>query len=243
MRGGQRWVVTGASRGLGKAIAQAAHEAGGRVACLSRRADGGDEEADERMLHVAADVTDPDSLARAAGRIAAAWGGVDVLVNNAGLHRGGLVDRLDLGDFESVISTNLFGPLHAVRAFLPLFPAHGEDDAGGSIVNIGAVVGLRGFSGDVAYGSSKAGLAGMTRVLAIELARRAIRVNLVLPGFVSTEMTADISQKARERIIADVPLQREGTPEEIAKVVWWVANSRYMTGSTVATDGGLLCKF
>ena len=243
MSGGQRWIVTGASRGLGKAIADTALDAGARVACLSRSAGRGQEsEPDERLIHVAADVTDPKSMAEAAAQIERAWGGIDVLVNNAGLHRGGLVEQLDLGDFADVIATNVSGPLHAVRAFLPLFPAEGEQSEGGSIVNIGAVVGLRGFAGDVAYGSSKAALAGMTRVLAMELARRLIRVNLVLPGFVSTEMTAEISQKARERIIADIPLRREGTPEEIAQVVWWVANAQYMTGSTVATDGGLLCK-
>src|SRR5262249_32980129 len=130
---------------------------------------------------------------------------------------------------------NLSGPFHAIRAALP----HMND--GGSIVNIGAVVGLRGFAGDSAYGASKAGLSGLTQVLAMELARRGIRVNLVVPGFVSTEMTAGVSEKAREKLVARIPLRREGKAEEIAEVVWWVAGSTYMTGSTIATDGGLMC--
>ncbi len=231
----QRWLVTGASRGIGKAIAEAALARGSRVAMLARGETvcevGGD-----RAMALRGDVTDPKSMEDVAGRIGEAWGGIDVLVNNAGLHRGGLIDRLDLDDFEAVLKTNLNGPLNTVRALLPHF-----GEAGGAIINIGAVVGFRGFAGDAAYGSSKMGLAGLTQVLAIELARRAIRVNLVLPGFVSTEMTAEISASVRDRMDQKIPLGRQGTPEEIAEVVWWVAQSTYMTGSTVATDGGLMC--
>ncbi|HEX2795108.1 MAG TPA: SDR family NAD(P)-dependent oxidoreductase [Croceicoccus sp.] len=234
---GQRWLVTGASRGIGFAIAMAALAGGGRVAFLSR---GGTELPaghDGRALALRGDVTRPADMQAAADTLGRQWGGIDVLVNNAGLHRGGRVDRIDLADFDSVLTTNVSGALNAVRACLPHFP-----DEGGAIVNIGAVVGMRGFAGDVAYGTSKSALSGMTKVLAIELARRAIRVNLVLPGFVSTEMTAELSAKARERIVEDIPLRREGTPEEIAQVVWWVAQSPYMTGSTIATDGGLMAR-
>lgn len=148
-----------------------------------------------------------------------------MLVNSAGRHRGGLVDHIDLD-----------GPLNAVRALLPEF---GE---AGAIVNIGAVVGFRGFAGNAAYGSSKMELEGLTKVLAVELARRAIRANLVIPGFVSTEMAAEISADARERLDRKIPLGRKSAPEEIGGVVWWVAQSTYMTGSTVATDGGLMCR-
>lgn len=235
--GSQRWLVTGASRGIGLAIANAALHGGGRVALLSRGGADLTEGHDGRAIALKGDVTRPAEMQAAADTLAERWGGIDVLVNNAGLHRGGLVDRIDLDDFASVLSTNVSGPLNTVRACLPHFP-----DSGGAIVNIGAVVGMRGFAGDVAYGTSKAALSGMTKVLAIELARRAICVNLVLPGFVSTEMTAELSAKARERIVEDIPLRREGSPEEIAQVVWWVAQSRYMTGSIVATDGGLMAR-
>lgn len=234
---GQRWLVTGASRGIGFAIAMAALNGGGRVAFLSR---GGVELPhghDGRAMALQADVTKPADLQAAAEALSERWGGIDVLVNNAGLHRGGRVDRIDDADFSSVLGTNVSGPFNAVRACLQHFP-----EGGGAIVNIGAVVGFRGFSGDVAYGTSKMALAGMTKVLAVELARRGICVNLVLPGFVSTEMTAELSPTARESIVQDIPLRREGTPEEIAQVVWWVAQSRYMTGSTIATDGGLMAR-
>ncbi|UVO49716.1 SDR family oxidoreductase [Sphingomonas sp. SUN019] len=233
----RRWIVTGASRGLGLAIAHGAAARGDRVALLARgegveavaRTVGGE------AIGLRADVSDVASVRAAVDTVAARWGGVDILVNNAGLHRGDLIDRISVGDWDDVLATNLSGPFHAVRAVLPHMPA------GGSIVNVGAVVGFRGFVGDSAYGSSKAGLAGLTQVLAVELARRGIRVNLVLPGFVSTEMTAGISERARARVVARIPLKREGTPEELAEVVYWVAGSPYMTGSVVATDGGLMC--
>ena len=140
-------------------------------------------------MALAADVRDAAAVTAAVQQVIDAWGGVDVLVNNAGVHRGGKVGRLSPQDWESVLATNLGGPLHCVRAVLPHM---GE---GGSIVNVGAVVGFRGFPGDVAYGASKAGLAGMTRVLAVELAPRMIRVNLVVPGLAITEMTAATRRK------------------------------------------------
>ncbi len=163
------------------------------------------------------------------------WGGLDVLVNNAGLHKGGKVESIVEADWEASLATNLSGPLRAIRALLP------HMQAGGSIVNIGAVVGFRGFPGDSAYGASKAGLAGLTQVLASELARKQIRVNMVVPGFVMTDMTAGVSEKARDKIIAKIPLRRLGTPAEIADVCFWVSGATYMTGSVIFTDGGLMC--
>jgi NAD(P)-dependent dehydrogenase (short-subunit alcohol dehydrogenase family) len=234
----RRWVVTGASRGLGLAIARIAASHGDKVALFAR----GEKVLDEaraigdNAMGLIVDVTDPASVSDACEKVAERWGGIDVLVNNAGLHRGGLIGSLSQGDWQAVIDTNLSGPLNCVRAALHHL---GE---GGSIVNIGAVVGLRGFAGDAAYGASKAGLAGLTQVLAIELARSGIRVNLVIPGMVSTEMTAGISARAKARLIESIPLGREGTADELANVVWWVAGSPYMTGSTISNDGGLLCK-
>lgn len=234
----RRWVVTGASRGLGLAIARLAASRGDRVALIARgdnidvqaKAIGGE------AIGLVADVTDPASVTDACARVAEQWGGIDVLINNAGLHRGGLLGSLSQDDWQAVLDTNLSGPLNFVRAVLPHM---GE---GGSIVNIGAVVGLRGFAGDAAYGASKAGLAGLTQVLAVELARRGLRVNLVIPGMISTEMTAGIPVRAKAKLVASIPLGREGTAEELADVVWWVAGSPYMTGSIVSNDGGLLCR-
>ena len=234
----RRWVVTGARRGMGLAIARRAASKGDKVALVAR---GKDIDAQaktigENAIGLVADVTDPASVTRACAEVAERWGGIDVLVNNAGLHRGGLIGSLALDDWQAVLDTNLSGPLNFVRAALPYL---GE---GGAVVNIGAIVGLRGFSGDAAYGASKAGLAGLTQVLAVELARRGIRVNLVIPGMTSTEMTAGISARAKAKLVAAIPLGREGTAEELADVVWWVAGSPYMTGSIISNDGGLLCR-
>ena len=234
----RRWVVTGASRGLGLAIARRAASKGDKVALIAR----GDEVLAQAKLiggnsiGVVADVTDPASVTDACAKVAKQWGGIDVLVNNAGLHRGGLLGSLSQDDWQAVINTNLSGPLNFVRAALPYL---GD---GGSIVNIGAVVGLRGFAGDAAYGASKAGLAGLTQVLAVELARRGIRVNLVIPGMISTEMTAGISARSKAKLVGSIPMGREGTAEELANVVWWVAGSPYMTGAIIPNDGGLLCR-
>ncbi|MFN6933968.1 MAG: SDR family oxidoreductase [Tsuneonella sp.] len=234
----RRWVVTGASRGLGLAIAALAASRGDKVALIARGEDIADQAraVGSGSIGIVADVTDPASAAAACAQVADHWGGIDVLVNNAGLHRGGLLASLSQDDWQAVLDTNLSGPLNFVRAALPHL------GKGASIVNIGAVVGLRGFSGDAAYGASKAGLAGLTRVLAVELARSGIRVNLVIPGMTSTEMTEGISDRARARLIAAIPLGREGTAEELADVVWWVAGSPYMTGSIISNDGGLLCR-
>ena len=238
-KSGQRvGVVTGASGGFGLAIARLAASKGDKVALVARGKDI-DTRAKtigENAIGIVADVTDPASVTRACAEVAERWGGIDVLVNNAGLHRGGLIGALAQDDWQAVLDTNLSGPLNFVRAALPYL---GE---GGSVVNIGAIVGLRGFSGDAAYGASKAGLAGLTQVLAVELARRGIRVNLVIPGMTSTEMTAGISARAKAKLVAAIPLGREGTAEELADVVWWVAGSPYMTGSIISNDGGLLCR-
>jgi NAD(P)-dependent dehydrogenase (short-subunit alcohol dehydrogenase family) len=127
--------------------------------------------------------------------------------------------------------------MHCIKAALGLM---GD---GGSVVNIGAVVGLRGFPGDSPYGASKAGLSGLTQVLAVELAPKNIRVNLVVPGLVMSEMTSEVDGKAMERLLARIPLGRVGRAEEIAEVICWVARSTYMTGAIIPTDGGLMAQF
>jgi len=231
----RRWIVTGASRGIGLAVARRALAAGDRVALFARspavqhlaRGLG------DRALGVRVDVSDPAEVEAALATVDAAFGGVDVLVNNAGLHRGGLLETLSDEDWDSVLNVNLSAPFRLIRALRPRLTA------GSAIVNVGAVVGFRGFAGDSPYGASKAGLAGLTRVLAVELARHGIRVNLVVPGFVSTAMTAEVDERARERIHKRIPMRREGTEMEIADVICWVAGASYMTGAVVTVDGGL----
>ena len=231
----RRWLITGASRGIGRAIAARAIQNGDRVCILARSDEGGAtaEQFGERAISVVADVAQPDAVAAAINDVTSQWGGLDVVVNNAGLHRGGRVDAVASDDWDLSLATNLTGPFNVVRATLPHL------SAGSSIINIGAVVGYRGFPGDSCYGASKAGLAGLTQVLSAELAPRGIRVNLVVPGFIMSEMTATISARARDEIIARIPMGRMGTAEEIADVCWWVAGSTYMTGSVIVTDGGL----
>jgi len=232
----QSWVVTGASRGIGLAIAAEAISAGHRVACVARGADvdaaaarlGG------RALAARANMTDAAQVEVAIGEAAERLGGIDVLVNNAGIHRGGRVTRISEADWNAVLRTNIDGAFHAARAALPYMKP------GGAIINIGAVIGLRGFAGDTAYAASKAGLIGFTYALAMELAPRDIRVNLVIPGFTPTDMTAAVSDAARATIVAGIPLGRVCEPDEVAKVVLAVAGFTYMTGAVIPVDGGLL---
>ena len=232
----RRWVVTGGSRGIGEAVARRALSEGDRVAIIARHPDQSPLASEYRDLCLtgAADITEPDSIQAAITDVQLRWGGVDVLVNNAGIHRGGRIGRIARTDWQAVLDTNLSGAFDTIRAVLP---AMGD---GGSIVNVGAVVGLRGFKGDVAYASAKAGLIGLTRALAIELADRAITVNLVLPGLTETEMVGGLSDAAKATLKARVPLGRTAKASEIGDVIWNVAGSTYMTGSIVAVDGGLM---
>jgi 3-oxoacyl-[acyl-carrier protein] reductase len=234
-----RWIVTGASRGIGAAIAEEAVSAGHAVALVARSAAAEDlaRTLCERGGHAVAvreDTTAAGAAERIVERVAEALGGIDVLVNNAGLHRGGRIERLAEEDFEAVLDTNLVAPFRLCRAAVV------HMTSGGAIINVGTVIGLRGFAGDTPYGSAKAGLAGLTRVLAIELAGRGITANYVAPGFTETEMTASIDERARQLIVDRIPLGRSCEPEEVARVVRWVAETPYMTGAVVPVDGGLL---
>ena len=233
------WLVTGASRGIGLAIARRVIAAGERVALLARGAAVQELAAElgPNCMACQADVSKASEVSAAIESVVAHWGRLDVVVNNAGAHRGGRLERLKQDDWQSVLDTNLTGALNVCQLALEHI---GE---GGSIVNIGAVVGFRGFPGDAAYASSKAGLAGLTRALAIEFAARGITVNLVILGLVLTEMTGALSEKALESMRAKIPMGRYGEPDEIAEVVEWVARSRYMTGAFIPADGGLMSSF
>lgn len=236
---GRTWVVTGGSRGIGRAVVDRALAEGDTVHVLARSVDrdGWPSAVRDRVLPVPADIGDASSVRRALDAVERASGSVDVLVQSAGVHRGGRLDRLTDDAWDEVLTTNLTGAFRVARAARPLLTE------GSSIVNIGAVVGLRGYPGDVAYGSAKAGLSGLTQTLAMELAPDGVRVNLVVPGFVDTDMTARISPASRGVVVDGIPLGRPGRPDEIADVVWMVAGATYMTGSTVAVDGGLLASF
>lgn len=235
----QVWVVTGASRGIGEAIARRAILEGHRVALLARgeQVEAVAKALGENALAVRTDVADTASVTAAFERILDHFGNVNVLVNNAGLHRGGKLKRLALDAWQEVLDVNLTGALAVTKAAAPYF------SDGDSLINIGAVVGFRGFPGDVAYASSKAGMAGMTRALAIEWAPKGITANLVIPGLVLTEMTQGLSDTALESMRKQIPMGRFAEPHEIADVVYWVSRSRYMTGAVVPVEGGLMSSF
>ena len=233
------WLITGASQGIGAAIARRAVNRGDRVVLVARgeaveafakelKSDGAE------AVAIRADLTEDSAASRISRDASTAFGGgIDLLVNNAALHRGGRIGKLDTADYEAVIEAGLLAPFRLCKAVLP------HMTEGGAIVNIGAVVGRRGFPGDTPYGSAKAGLEGLTRSLAIELARDGITANVIVPGFTETEMTGELDERAREKIIKGIPLRRPAEADEIAQVVEWVSDSRYMTGSIVHVDGGL----
>ena len=234
------WLITGASRGIGLATAERALASGDKVALLAR----GEkvQELAAKMgpdaLPLQADVSDQEQIRSAVARLQEHWGRVHRIVNNAGCHRGGKVGKLSVEDWQAVLDVNLSGALNVITACNHLL----EADA--AIVNVGAVVGFRGFPGDVAYAASKSGLAGLTRALAIEFAARSITVNLVIPGLVLTDMTETLSPKALESMRRMIPLQRYGLATEIADVIVWVAaGPRYMTGAFIPIDGGLMSSF
>ena len=229
----RRWLITGASRGIGAAIAAVA-VGRGDSALLVARGDAVRSVADELGAHAAqVDLSAPDGPAAAIAAAQEQLGGLDVLVNNAAIHRGARIEKLPDGDFEAVVETNLIAPYRLCKEAVKVM---GE---GSAIVNIGAVVGFRGFPGDAPYGSAKAGLAGLTLVLAVELARRQITCNLVVPGFTETEMTGALDERAREKIVTRIPLRRPAEAREVAEVVGWVTATPYMTGAIVPVDGGL----
>ena len=233
------WVVTGASRGIGAATATAAAEAGHRVAMVARGESvlSSAEALGELANGFQCDVADSEAVNATVDQIIEHYGRIDVLVNNAGVHRGGKVHRLTDEAWQEVLQVNLTGAMSMTRATLP------HMEAGGAVVNVGAVVGFRGFPGDSAYASSKAGLSGLTKALAIELAPKGSTANLVIPGLVLTEMTAELSETALEKMTQQIPMRRFAGDHEIAEVVYWVAQSRYMTGACVPVDGGLLSSF
>ncbi|BDI22708.1 3-oxoacyl-ACP reductase FabG [Herbiconiux sp. L3-i23] len=226
-------LITGGNRGIGYAIAEEFVRQGHRVAVTSRSGSGGPEGA----LTVAADVTDSASVDAAFTAVEAELGPVEVVIANAGITHDTLVLRMSEDDFTSVIDTNLTGAFRVVkRASKGMLKARY-----GRIVLISSVVGLLGGAGQVNYSSSKAALVGMARSLTRELGARGITANVVAPGFIETEMTAELPEAQQAEYLKQIPAGRYASAAEVAKVVAWVAGDEaaYISGAVIPVDGGL----
>lgn len=233
-------LVTGASRGIGLAITKLFLEHGATVHALSRsQVDPATVSADdsERYIHHSVDVSDETAVGRTVTTILDQSEGVDILVNNAGITRDGLIMRMSTDDWRKVLDVNLSSAFFTSRALA----RHMIKRRSGCIINVSSVVGVIGNPGQANYVASKAGLIGLTKSLARELAGRSVRVNAVAPGFIATAMTDQLNDEQRSAISARIPLQHIGTPEEVAAVCLFLASdlSSYVTGQVLHVDGGL----
>jgi 3-oxoacyl-[acyl-carrier protein] reductase len=237
-------VVTGAGRGIGRAIALRFAVDGADVVCVSRTAQNSEKVAGEvkalgrRSWAVSVDVADSAAVGAAAERILAETSRVDILVNNAGIARDGLLMRMSDADWDIVLNTNLKGAFSFTRAFARSF----LKQRSGRIINISSIIGLMGNAGQANYAASKAALIGFTKACARELGSRGITVNAIAPGFIDTDMTAVLDEKARAALLERIPLNALGKPEDIAEAALYLAGpgARYVTGQVLTVDGGMV---
>ncbi len=235
-------IVTGASRGIGRGIALALAEAGATVICAAR--DQG--KLDDVVKEIAAaggkahahpvDVASRESIEALISSTVTGHGRIDVLVNNAGITRDNLLLRMKPAEWDDVIATNLTSVFISTQAVMkPMLKQRS-----GSIINIGSVVGLTGNAGQANYAAAKAGLIGFSKSIAREVASRGIRVNVIAPGFIDTDMTSAMPDAAKQALLANIPLGRTGAPSDIAALVVYLASeaSAYVTGQTISVDGG-----
>jgi 3-oxoacyl-[acyl-carrier protein] reductase len=236
-------IVTGASRGIGRAIALALAQSGHDIAGVSRSEASAQEpaaaiqETGARYQGYAVDVSKAEEVDAAVAKIENDFGRIDVLVNNAGITRDTLMLRMSTDDWNAVIQTNLTGAFHWTKPVSRLMMRART----GRIINISSVIGQHGNAGQVNYSAAKAGLIGFTKAVAKELAPRGITCNAVCPGFIQTDMTDGLPADLKEKLLANIPLKRLGTPEDIAGAVAFLASPHagYLTGQEITIDGGL----
>jgi 3-oxoacyl-[acyl-carrier protein] reductase len=237
-------VVTGAGRGIGRAIALKFAAAGADVVCVSRTVENSEKVAAEaraggrKAWAYAVDVADAAAVEAAAEKIIGETGRVDILVNNAGVTRDGLLMRMSEEDWDLVMETNLKGAFLFTKALTRVF----VKQRSGRIINVSSISGLTGNAGQCNYAASKAALIGFTKSVARELASRSITANAIAPGFIETDMTAGLSAELKDELMKKIPLKRFGQPEDIAEAALFLAGpaGRYVTGQVLTVDGGLV---
>ena len=237
-------IITGAARGIGRATAIKLASAGFNIVvnyCGSEQAARESEvlckESGAETLVIRGDVAREEDCARIAEETLARFGSIDVLVNNAGITRDGLLMRMEEKDFMAVIDTNLKGTFLMTKAVSRQM----LKQRSGRIINLASVVGIAGNAGQVNYSASKAGIIGLTKSFALEVAAKGITVNAVAPGFIKTDITDAMTDAAKENVQGSIPLRRMGTAEDVADVIAFLAGdeSSYVTGQTICVDGGM----
>lgn len=227
-------LISGAAQGIGAATARRFADEGARLVLLDTQPA---EQAPQQAVFIEGSVAERAVWDRAVEAALARWGRVDVLINNAGITRDGRFEQMTVEQFDLVIDVNLRGVFHGAQAVLAPMLAQGK----GAIVNTSSVVGLHGNFGQTNYAAAKAGVIGMTKTWAREFGAKGIRVNAVAPGFITTPMTAAVPQKVAEKMVAGVPLQRLGRPEDIAAAYAFLASddAGYITGTVLEVSGGM----
>jgi 3-oxoacyl-[acyl-carrier protein] reductase len=237
-------VVTGAGRGIGRAIALKFAAEGADIACVSRTQENSEKVAAEiralgrKAWAHAVDVADAPTVSGAAEKILTECGRVDILVNNAGVTRDNLLMRMSEADWDAVLDTNLKGAFLFTKAFSRAL----LKQRSGRVINVASVIGLTGNAGQCNYAASKAGLIGFTKSVAREMASRGITVNVLAPGFIETDMTAGLNEDLRANVLKQIPLGNFGQPDDIAGAAVFLAGpaARYITGQVLAVDGGMV---
>ncbi len=237
-------IITGSARGIGKTIALTLADAGANIIISDLNVEAGKETVKEietrgrKAIWIEADVSKNDQAVQLIETAHEKFGRIDILVNNAGITRDNLLMRMSEDEWDSVIAVNLKGTYNCIRAATRVF----MKQRSGRIINIASVVGQTGNPGQANYSASKAGVIGLTKTVAKELATRNVLVNAVAPGFIETAMTENLPEKARESLLQLIPLARLGQPEDVAKAVLFLSTERssYITGQVINVDGGMV---